>query len=253
MYEGLPRHGAETEYRRRPERASDGERARNQRRPLSGTGAADSEPRVIRRPDRIALWAVGLAIVGMIAAAASAHAGSGGTGTTDGKASCSDTRFGSRALSLGDCGTDVKTLHWLMKADAYGVSLQQEFDESTEGAVEKFQRRHDLNQSGVVRKRTRKQLVNTMSKSTATWYGPGFWHSKTACGKTLRRSTLGVAHRHLPCGKRVTLKYGGRYVTTRVIDRGPYTSGVRWDLTKRTAGKLHFSYTDDIRAAPIKK
>ncbi len=32
----------------------------------------------MRRPDRIALWAVGIAIVGMIAAAASAHASAGG-------------------------------------------------------------------------------------------------------------------------------------------------------------------------------
>jgi hypothetical protein len=28
---------------------------------------------------------------------------------------------------------------------------------------------------------------------------------------------------------------------------------VRWDLTQRTAEKLHFTYTDDIRAAPIKR
>ena len=105
----------------------------------------------------------------------------------------------------------------------------------------------------MVRKATRKQLAQTMSKSTATWYGPGFWHSKTACGNTLKRRTVGVAHRNLPCGTKVTLKYGHRYVTTRVIDRGPYTKGVRWDLTKRAAKKLHFTYTDDIRAAPIKK
>jgi hypothetical protein len=56
MYEGPPQDGAETEYRRR-------------RR----------EPPVIRRPDRIALWAVGMAVVAMVAAAASAHAGPGGT------------------------------------------------------------------------------------------------------------------------------------------------------------------------------
>jgi rare lipoprotein A (peptidoglycan hydrolase) len=229
MYEGPPRHGAETEYRRR------------------------HESPIIRRPDRIALWAVGMAIVAMVAAAASAHAGSGGTGTTDGKGSCAEASFGSRALSLGDCGTDVKTLHWIMKADSYGVGLDNEFDDSTKGEVEDFQRRHDLRRSGVVRKRTRKELVHTMGKSTATWYGPGFWHHKTACGKTLRRRTVGVAHRHLPCGTKVTLKYGHRFVTTRVIDRGPYTRGVHWDLTKRAAKRLHFTYTDDIRVAAIKK
>jgi hypothetical protein len=209
---------------------------------------------VIRRPDRIALWAVGMAIVAMVAAAASAHAGSGGgTGIPGGKGSCSNASFGSRALSLGDCGADVKTLHWIMKADSYGVPLDKEFDDPTDSEVRAFQRRHELKRSGVVRDGTRKQLVKTMDKSVATWYGPGFWHNKTACGVTLRRRTVGVAHRNLPCGTKVTLKYGNRYVRTRVIDRGPYANGVRWDLTERAAKKLRFTYTDDIRAAPIKK
>ena len=109
----------------------------------------------MRHPDRIALWAVGIAVVGMIAAAASAHGASGG-------------------------GTDTSSC------------------------------------TGV-------------------------------------RRTVGVAHRHLPCGTKVTLKYGDRYVTARVIDRGPYTEGVRWDLTMRAATELHFTQTDDIRAASIKE
>src|SRR5919202_1095986 len=100
MYEGAPRSRAELEYRRR-----------------------QAQRPVIRRPDRIALWAVGLAVIAMIAAATSAHAGSGGTGTSSG---CPDTRFGSRSLSLGDCGTDVKTLHWILKAKSYGVPLDKE-------------------------------------------------------------------------------------------------------------------------------
>ena len=74
---------------------------------------------------------------------------------------------------------------------------------------------------------------------------------RTACGTRLGRQTIGVAHRHLPCGTRVTLKHRGRYVRARVIDRGPYTRGVRWDLTQQTARKLHLTTTDTIRAAPI--
>src|SRR3954451_13403093 len=226
MYEGLPEDRAETEYRRR------------------------HESRTIRRPDRIALWAVGMAIVAMIAAAASAHAGSGGTGATGG-GPCADSTFGSRSLRLGDCGQDVKTLHWIMKADSYGVSLDKAFDDSTESNVQAFQQQNDLKQSGVVGKRTRKRLVNTMPKSGATWYG--LLHHQTACGVTLHRSTIGVAHRSLPCGTKVTLKYGHRYVRARVVDRGPYTKGVRWDLTQGAAKKLHFTGSDYIRAAPIKK
>jgi hypothetical protein len=225
MYEGLPRHGAETEYRRR-----------------------QAESPIIRRPDRIALWAVGIAIVGMIAAAVSAHADSGGTGISP---SCSDAGFGSRTLRVGDCGTDVKTLHWIMKADSYGVSLNKDFDDSTQSQVTAFQKQSDLNQNGVVGKRTRKQLVKTMPRSRATWYG--MLHSQTACGVTLRRRTIGVAHRSLPCGTKVALKYGNRYVLARVVDRGPYTKGVRWDLTQGAAEALHFTGSDEIRAAPIKK
>jgi hypothetical protein len=232
MYEGPPRRGAETEYRRR------------------------TQSQIIRRPDRIALWAVGMAIVAMIAAAASAHAGSGGTGVTgggDGKGTCTDAGFGSRTLSVGDCGEDVKTLHWIMKADSYSVSMDKDFDDSTASNVQDFQRQNDLKQSGVVGKRTRKRLIGTMPKSGATWYD--LLHHQTACGVTLHRRTIGVAHRHLPCGTKVTLKYGHHYVRATVIDRGPYTKGVRWDLTEGTAKKLHFTGTgfDDIRAAPIKK
>jgi hypothetical protein len=228
MYEGFPPEGTETEYRRR----------------------RDEESPIIRRPDRIALWAVGMAIVGMIAAAVSAHADSGGTGMNP---SCSDAGFGSRALRVGDCGSDVKTLHWIMKADSYGVSLNKDFDDSTEAEVKSFQKQSDLNQNGVVGNRTRKQLVKTMPKSRATWY----WipHSHTACGVKLRRGTIGVAHRNLPCGTKVAVKYGSRYVLARVIDRGPYTKGVRWDLTKGAAKALDFTAagSDEIRAAPIKK
>jgi peptidoglycan hydrolase-like protein with peptidoglycan-binding domain len=210
----------------------------------------------MRRPDRIALWAVAMAVVAMVAAATSAHAGSGGTvssdGGTGGSGSCPDSRFGARALKMGDCGTDVKTLHWLLKADTYGVPLDKEFDSPTDNSVRSFQRRHSLRTNGVVGRETRKKVNHTMPRSVATWYGPGFFGKQTACGKTLRRGTLGVAHRNLPCGTRVTLKYHRRYVRARVIDRGPYTRGVRWDLTQGTAEALHLTTTDTIRAAPIK-
>jgi peptidoglycan hydrolase-like protein with peptidoglycan-binding domain len=209
----------------------------------------------MRRPDRIALWAVAMGVVAMVAAAASAHAGSGGTGASGGKADssqCSGKRFGARALELGDCGGDVKTLHWILKADAYGVPLDREFDNPTDNSVRSFQRRHRLDNDGVVGRRTRKKVVHTMDKSVATWYGPGFFGHRTACGKRLHRDTIGVAHRHLPCGTKVTLKNGARYVRARVIDRGPYTRGIRWDLTQKTARKLRLTTTDPIRAAPIK-
>ena len=132
------------------------------------------------------------------------------------------------------------------------MSLGKDFDGLTARSVRRFQRRHDLRTDGVVGRGTRKKVAGAMPKSVATWYGPGFFGERTACGKTLRRKTTGVAHRNLPCGTKVTLKYGGRFVRARVIDRGPYVSGVRWDLTQKTARELHLTTTDKIRAAPIK-
>jgi 3D (Asp-Asp-Asp) domain-containing protein len=239
MYEGTARQRVETEYGRR--------QARSGNRP--------SRERPLRRPDRIAFWAFALGVIAMIAAATSAHAGSGGTtssGGSGGSARCPSMRFGARALNLGDCGGDVKTLHWLLKAHSYGVPLGKDFDNPTADSVRTFQRRHRVHADGVVGARTRKKIARSMPKSVASWYGPGFFGERTACGVKLRHRTIGVAHRHLPCGTRVTLKYRGRYVRARVIDRGPYTRGVRWDLTQRTARKLHLTTTDTIRAAPIR-
>jgi hypothetical protein len=226
MYEGTTRSRAEIEYRR-----------------------SRAAPRVERRPDRIALWAFAMAVIAMVAAAASAHAGSGGTGASG---SCSDAQFGHRSLRLGDCGDDVKTLNWVLKADEYGVPLEKDFDNPTDDSVRSFQRRHDLDVDGVVGRSTRRKIVHTMGRSVATWYGPGFFGERTACGVRLHRDTIGVAHRHLACGTKVTLGYHGRYVRARVIDRGPYTNNARWDLTQRTAKRLNLTTTDTIRAAPIK-
>ena len=43
----------------------------------------------------------------------------------------------------------------------------------------------------------------------ATWYGPGFWGKRTACGTVLQPTVIGVAHRKLPCGTQVTFSHDG--------------------------------------------
>ncbi len=75
----------------------------------------------------------------------------------------------------------------------------------------------------------------------ATWYGPGLYGRQTACGEVLRPSTVGVAHRHLPCGTAVKFVYHGRAIVAPVIDRGPYTHGNAWDLTNGARRALGFS------------
>ena len=74
----------------------------------------------------------------------------------------------------------------------------------------------------------------------ATWYGPGFWGNETACGMTLSPTTIGTAHKKLPCGTHVTFSYGGKTVDATVIDRGPYRKGYAWDLTKKAAKRVGF-------------
>jgi hypothetical protein len=77
----------------------------------------------------------------------------------------------------------------------------------------------------------------------ATWYGPGLYGHRTACGEMLTRHILGVAHRSLPCGTPVTLYYGSQSITVPVIDRGPYANGATFDLTSATAQALGITET----------
>ena len=80
-----------------------------------------------------------------------------------------------------------------------------------------------------------------------SWYGPGFYGNGGACGMMgpagLQSDTIGVAHRTLPCGTKVTFRYNGRTVTTRVIDRGPYVAGRTWDMTKGLCTLLRHCFT----------
>ena len=85
----------------------------------------------------------------------------------------------------------------------------------------------------------------------ATWYGPGLYGNRLACGGKLTHRTLGVAHKRLPCGTKVALKYQGRTIVVPVIDRGPYSRGVSYDLTEATATKLGMRQTSRLSAATL--
>ena len=82
--------------------------------------------------------------------------------------------------------------------------------------------------------------------SNISWYGPGFYGNKGACGLVpggIQKDTVGVAHRTLPCGTKVTFRYNGRTVTTMVIDRGPYVAGRIWDMTHGLCVLLDHCFT----------
>jgi hypothetical protein len=57
-----------------------------------------------------------------------------------------------------------------------------------------------------------------------TWYGPGFYGNRTACGVRYTRTIVGVAHKTLPCGTLVRFKWHGITAVAPVIDRGPYAT-----------------------------
>lgn len=94
-----------------------------------------------------------------------------------------------------------------------------------------------------------KQRAQSMRTAGATWYGPGLYGNRTACGRVLKPGTVGVAHKSLPCGTRVVFLHRGRVLVTRVIDRGPYAAGYQWDLTNGARLRLGFRGTGRIRYA----
>jgi hypothetical protein len=93
--------------------------------------------------------------------------------------------------------------------------------------------------------------VTVYRPSLATLYGPGFYGRKTACGVTLRRNTIGVAHRTLPCGTPVAVYYRGHTMIVPVIDRGPYANGADWDLTMSAGRALGMDGTSTVGAVSL--
>ena len=88
--------------------------------------------------------------------------------------------------------------------------------------------------------------LNVFRRAQVSWYGPGLFGNRLGCGGTLAPGTLGVAHKTLPCGTRVTLRHHGRMVRVPVVDRGPYAGDREFDLTAATRARLGFSGTGSV-------
>jgi rare lipoprotein A (peptidoglycan hydrolase) len=157
--------------------------------------------------------------------------------------------LGQRVLEKGDRGDDVVTLQRILGMKGYSVGgADGVFGRRTKVAVKRFQRRRRLKADGAVGPATTRALARTWGLRTATYYGPGLYGNRTACGFTLRHRTRGVAHRSLPCGTPVPVYRGGLIAIFPVIDRGPHTSGVQLDLTHAAARKLGMRTTSAVRA-----
>jgi len=204
------------------------------------------------RPDRVAAWAFLLGVLLILLAAGTSRGATGGASapaqTTPGATNAAP-QLGQRVLGLGATGDDVRTLQQILRSRKYGpLAVTGTFDAATEAAVKNFQSAAHLTVDGIVGPETRPALVALMRALKATWYGPGFYGKRTACGLRLERGTVGVAHRTLPCGTRVTFYNNGRFVTVAVIDRGPFRRGVAWDLTAAAAKQLGFRSSGVLRS-----
>jgi len=80
---------------------------------ISRTGER-ADGRLANRPDRVALWAFVLALLAMVMAAASAHAGSGGLGATSGGTTTTVNRHDGRYAKMWD-GLSSRDHHWAHK------------------------------------------------------------------------------------------------------------------------------------------
>jgi len=80
--------------------------------------------------------------------------------------------------------------------------------------------------------------AGTAGTVIASWYGPGFYGNRTACGQLYTPVIIGVAHKTLPCGTMLELEFRGRVVIVPVIDRGPFIAGRTLDLSNATRAAL---------------
>ena len=91
--------------------------------------------------------------------------------------------------------------------------------------------------------------LSSFRPALASWYGPGLYGNALGCGGRLSPGTIGVAHKSLPCGTKLTLRKGSRIVQARVIDRGPYVGSREFDLTQATKQRLGFGSTGTVWVA----
>jgi len=69
----------------------------------------------------------------------------------------------------------------------------------------------------------------------ASWYGQELAGSPTASGEPFDPYGYTAAHKSLPLGTELAVRYGGRSVTVTVNDRGPYGGGRDLDLSQGAA------------------
>jgi rare lipoprotein A (peptidoglycan hydrolase) len=82
--------------------------------------------------------------------------------------------------------------------------------------------------------------VWVVERGIASWYGEPFHGRRTASGEIYDKNAWVMATRHLPLGAFAKVRYKGRECVVRVIDRGPYITGRRYDVSEAVARFLGF-------------
>lgn len=100
--------------------------------------------------------------------------------------------------------------------------------------------------SGASRRTRRIGRLEAFRPALASWYGEG---QALACGGHLTPGMMGVAHKSLPCGTKVTIRYRGRQVRVPVVDRGPYSGGREFDLGPGVRSALRFDGVGTVQVA----
>jgi rare lipoprotein A len=105
----------------------------------------------------------------------------------------------------------------------------------------------DSKNIGIQRETRLKKISKHRRQGEASWYGPGFWGKRTACGNVYTGKQLTAAHmdlgNKLPCGTRirVTNMDNGRSVILVVNDTGDFEKHDRvLDVSYAAAQKLGF-------------
>lgn len=93
---------------------------------------------------------------------------------------------------------------------------------------------------GVVGPATGAPITGELPTFTAVagWYGPDYANDRLAGGEAYDPAAFSAAHRTLRLGTMLRVAYGGKAVTVKVNDRGPYVKGRDLMLSQAAAAAL---------------
>jgi hypothetical protein len=101
--------------------------------------------------------------------------------------------------------------------------------------------------------RPKAPLPRPVAVEGSGWYralaapGGGTPGHRSACGTLLSATTVGVAHPVLPCGAKIFISFGAKQVLTQIVDHGPRTPGVEFEILPALAKKLDLHGVQPIR------